>query len=340
MTYTRRRPDGGETRGVNTVDMVPMCRTVSCVTQIVPDESSDMSETDTAEIEESDIEGFCLWPDLWKEEDSSVSSVGSSVDISLCMSQQDNLSYADVASMGDFDGVISDDAIGFNSDEGSVAELEWNTWDDACAWEFQNMSGHFSPDSAVALPAVILKHSVYCIEDCGFPEWDVCCTGHDMCGYRHGYVDGDIYLTRLCFLGCPGPRDIRELDDEDVNVRRLNHRHTICWYTDVTDSRPLAVCYDCLCLISLLRTMMSLSYDGDGALDWIGHDKVHDCSPAGELGYLPRCLYSPLAMDRMMQYLTEIKGPGWRPCMQAAGDVCVPVVHRRRHVPLEGFCSL
>ena len=106
MTYTRRRPDGGETRGVNTVDMVPMCRTVSCVTQIVPDESSDMSETDTAEIEESDIEDFCLWPDLWKEEDSSVSSVGSSVDISLCMSEQDNLSYVDVASMGDFDGVI------------------------------------------------------------------------------------------------------------------------------------------------------------------------------------------------------------------------------------------
>ena len=40
MTYTRSRPDSGETRGVNTVDMVPMCRTVSCVTQIVPDESS------------------------------------------------------------------------------------------------------------------------------------------------------------------------------------------------------------------------------------------------------------------------------------------------------------
>ena len=54
--------------------------------------------------------------------------------ISLCMSEQDNLSYVDVASMGDFDGVVSNDAIGFDSDEGSVAELEWNTWDDACAW--------------------------------------------------------------------------------------------------------------------------------------------------------------------------------------------------------------
>ena len=41
--------------------------------------------TDTANIEELDIEGFCLWPDLWNEEDSYVSSAGSNVDISLSM---------------------------------------------------------------------------------------------------------------------------------------------------------------------------------------------------------------------------------------------------------------
>ena len=75
-----------------------------------------------------------------------MSNVGSSVDNSLCMSEQDNLSYVDVASMGDFDSEDSDDAIGFNSDEGSVAELEWNTWDDACAWEFQNASGDLPLD--------------------------------------------------------------------------------------------------------------------------------------------------------------------------------------------------
>ena len=62
MTYTRRRPDGGETRGVNTVqvDMIRMCRTVSCVTRIEPDESSDTSRTETAELEESDIEDFAV----------------------------------------------------------------------------------------------------------------------------------------------------------------------------------------------------------------------------------------------------------------------------------------
>ena len=175
------------------------------------------------------------------------------------------------------------------------------------------MSGNFPPDSDLGLPAVLLRDVVYCTEDGGFPEWDVCCTGLDFCIYRHryvGYVDGDIYLAQSCLLERPGLRDIRVWNDDNVNVRGLNHRLTICWHTDVTDSQPLAVCYDCLCLISLIRTMMSLSYDGDGALEWIGHDEGYDCSPAGELGYLLQCLCSPWVMDRMTQYLTETKGPG------------------------------
>ena len=61
MTYTRHRPDEGNTRGVNVVHMVPMCRTVSGVTRCEPENSSDMSRTDTAELEESDSEDFCLW---------------------------------------------------------------------------------------------------------------------------------------------------------------------------------------------------------------------------------------------------------------------------------------
>ena len=276
--------------------MVPMCRTVSGVTRCEPDESSDTSRTDTAELEESDIEDFCLWADLWEEEDCPVSNAGSIVDNSLGISNQDNSSYVDVASIGDFDSEDFDDTTGFDSDVGSVAELEWNTWDDACAWESQNVSGDFSLNLVIALPAVLLKDVVYCMEDCGFPEWNVCCTGLDFCRYRHRYVDGDIYLARLCLLERPGLRDIRVRNDDNVNVRGLNHRFTIGWHTDVMDSSPL---YDCLCLISLIRTMMSLSYDGDGALEWIGHDRGYNCSPAGELGYLPRCLCSPLVMNRM-----------------------------------------
>ena len=91
-----------------------------------------------------------------------------------------------------------------------------------------------------------------------------------------------------------------------LNVQRLNHRMTIYWHIDDMDYPPLAVCYDCMCLISLIRTMMSLSYDGDRMFEWTGHDGGYDCSPAGILGYLPRCLCSPWVMDRM----TEINRPG------------------------------
>ena len=57
MVYNRRRPDGGETRIVDTLDMVPMCRTVAGVTRIAPDDSSDTSGTDTAELISS-VAGF------------------------------------------------------------------------------------------------------------------------------------------------------------------------------------------------------------------------------------------------------------------------------------------
>ena len=82
MAYNRRRPDGGEARSMDTV-MVPMCRTVSCVTRIGPDESSDTSGTDTAVINGSDIEDFCQWLELSDEEDCFGLDVGSSVDCSL-----------------------------------------------------------------------------------------------------------------------------------------------------------------------------------------------------------------------------------------------------------------
>ena len=45
------------------------------------------------------------------EEDCSISNVGSGVDNSLCMSEQDSLSYVDVASIGDFDSEDSDEDI-------------------------------------------------------------------------------------------------------------------------------------------------------------------------------------------------------------------------------------
>ena len=72
--------------------------------EVNPDVPSDTAGTEpSAVMEGSDIEDFCLWTDLLNEEDCSISNVGSSVDNSLCMSEQDSLSYVDVASIGDFD---------------------------------------------------------------------------------------------------------------------------------------------------------------------------------------------------------------------------------------------
>ena len=150
-----------------------------------------------ANIEELDIGDLYRWPDLWNEEDSSVPSAGSSVYIGLSMSKQNGLNYVDVASMDDFD------ASDVDSDECSVAELEWNPWDDACAWEFQSASGNFPPDSDLGLSAGLLRDTGYYTEDGVFPA-------------RHGhvgYVDGDIYLSRLCLWQRPDLWDIRIRND-------------------------------------------------------------------------------------------------------------------------------
>ena len=61
---------------MNAVDMVPMCRTVAGVSWFEPDESSDTSRTDTAELEESDIEDCGLWTDLWEDKDCPLCSEG------------------------------------------------------------------------------------------------------------------------------------------------------------------------------------------------------------------------------------------------------------------------
>ena len=50
MTYTQHRLYDGNTREVNAVNMVPMCRSVSDITQCELEDSRDMSRTDTAEL--------------------------------------------------------------------------------------------------------------------------------------------------------------------------------------------------------------------------------------------------------------------------------------------------
>ena len=108
MIHHRCRPEDCEARGDDTVDMVPVCQTVSCVMRIGPDEFSDTSGMETAVVDGPDMEDFCQWPESSDEEDCFVSDVGSSVDSSLYRSEQEELIFTDLESVVDFD---SDDSV-------------------------------------------------------------------------------------------------------------------------------------------------------------------------------------------------------------------------------------
>ena len=92
-------------------------------------------------------------------------------------------------------------------------------------------------------------------------------------------------------------------------LHRLHHKLMIYCHVDDMDYPSPAVCYDCMCLMSLIWTMTSLSYDGYGTVNRTGHDGGYDCSPAGILGCLAWCLCLPWVMDGMTQFLTKINRP-------------------------------
>ena len=69
-----------------------------------------------------------------------------------------------------------------------------------------------------------------------------------------------------------------------------------CRQTKDMDCLPYAVCYDCICLMPLIRSTIPLLSDGGGMVAITGYDGDYDGSPAGLLGYFPQCLY--LKMNR------------------------------------------
>ena len=143
--HRSRSSDDSGTRRDDTVDMVPVCHMVSCVTRIGPDTFSDSSGTGTAVVNGQDMDDFYQWAGSSDDEDFIVSDVGSSVDICLNMPEEEELINTEVESVVDFD---SDDSVRDfcgDSHQDSVAELEWNTWDEACVLDFQDASGAFPP---------------------------------------------------------------------------------------------------------------------------------------------------------------------------------------------------
>ena len=118
--------DGGKTRSLDIVVMAYMCRTV-------------LGHGPGTHGEELDIAGLCRCPEIEKGEDHAVLSNTLHVDTGLDRPEQTGLNCV-TGACG-----VAFDVTGDNSDMDSIAELEYNTWNDACAWEYRSASGNSPP---------------------------------------------------------------------------------------------------------------------------------------------------------------------------------------------------
>ena len=110
------------------------------------------------------------------------------------------------------------------------------------------------------------------------------------------------YSVQLCLLYPDGTEDVHDLRGGSVDSQRLDHWHTV----GIADSRALSVCYDCLCLMALFWTVMSLARYWADEFVWTGPDVGYCRSITWEE---PR-LHPPCVVDRLCGYTTEIKVPG------------------------------
>ena len=177
-----------------------------------------------------------------------------------------------------------------NSDTDS-AELEYKTWEDACAWECR-----------IALLILIQN-----------PPTDIMrtYTENDECPEkfgRGGCVDSSLHPPWICFAQqhCCGDGEIQ--NNANTPIRGLYPKLMTCRQTEDMDCLPHAVCCDCVCLMPLIRITMPLFSDGDGTVNRTGYDGDYDSSTAELLGWLPRRLYGLWVMDGMTQRQTKING--------------------------------
>ena len=250
-------------RGVDTIDTVYLCRTMSdneFENQDEPDrrsETNDDSDTDSvAELEYKTWKDACAWefrsasgndsPRLFQNPPTDI--------IQNIYRQSDTDSAAELeydtwndACAWKFQSVSGNDSPGLfqnpptvtiqniyrqsetddDSDTDSTAELECDTWNDACTWEFRSTSGNDSPGLIQNPPTDIIQNTWFCTDDDEYLEK----LGNG------GYVDGDIQYPRVCVRN---------------NDNRLYPKLTGCCHTDDMDFMSLAACYDCTCLMSLI----------------------------------------------------------------------------------------
>ena len=204
------------------------------------------------------------------------------------MLEDEDFVDSDVWSVTNLDSDMSDDdeEDSCDSDMGSVADLEWDTLADACTLAFQ---GPFR--AAGIWPAVVFGNSLFPGDGCAdavvlvhrdipmsavlpvtskrvdrIPPVTDRLVQRTVCRS----VGWDTYGVCLCLLCPDSTEDLQDLRGGSVDGQRLDHWRTVSWDPGIADSRTLSVCYDCLCLMALFRTVMSLSRYWAVEIVWTG----------------------------------------------------------------------
>ena len=217
--------------------------------------------------------------------------------------------------------VFSDDGDFLDSDDGSVTDIDsdmsegenWIVLDDGSV---ADLDGDMSVeedycDSNLLENVDFADSDVWSVTD--FDSYSSDVNEEDSCDSNMGSVadlDMDTYDRRLCLLCPDGTDDLRDLRGGSVDDHRMDHSHTVSWDPGIADSRTPLVCYDCICLMTLFRTVMYLASYWAMRIVWTGPDEGSSRSMAWKERYLPR-LYPPWVVDRLHGYTTEIKVPGF-----------------------------
>ena len=230
-----------------------------------------------------------------------------------------------------------------NSDTDPVAELEYNTWDDARAWEFRNARGNINVslsqnyrmemnrEHVLEVDAVIGSDADYCAMKRASRRWERQCTPCQcppaevpptlvrkpaLDGAR-SYVDNHESMEK-----CKHEEWIDRIfhspwtcDNHQYGLRNSglqiydNMAIADCLQPENGNCLSHAVCDDSVTLMPLIQLIRALHSNGGDTAGRSGHDSDNDGSPAGLLGYLPQCLYWPWSLHGMMQCQVKIKEP-------------------------------
>ena len=255
-------------------------------------------------------------------------------------------------------GRIRNDYTDHGSDADSVAELEYKTWEVACAWRYRSALVNIQPGLVQNPPTGHIQH--YETDDNSDADSVAeleCNTGevnvppglfqNSPMGIMRAYeTDGNSDADSAAELKDYIGNDTCAWECRSALLRFNQNRPTDISYPALISCRQLkdmdclthAVCYDCICLMLLIRSTITLFSEGDGTVAITGYNGGYDRSPAGLLGCLPRCLYSLWVMNGMTQHQMKINGPDSDILIRRTMDDrgrrgCGSAIHHRRHLP-------